>query len=726
MTKKLLLGLSFGFVGTLLILLIFAPLIVRKTVVNRSKEWIGRSISLDRLKVNYFTGTAKLINFKLYEPDDTSVFIGFDTLIIDTEPYRYFNNALVIEQLYLKGFQTHVVMYDSSFNFDDLLDFHQSGASGSDTTSASESLAFELSNFELSDAFFTLCDASIDQQMELNNIDFFVPYIAWDEAHTSEAGLKFNFKNGGFFQSNIDVAPLGGDFEAEIILENFDLSGYKDFVSKYADTGDFEGKADLDIVLRGNINAPDSVKGSGILVINDFKLRDHASEDLLSLDRFTVRLQEADAANGRFLIDSVLLLKPWVHFKMHDSTNNITDYLDRFIASIPAMEEDTVDEKTDSESSADELYYALAHLTIQDGMVDILDGRTAELFKYHLSDIELTTDSITSKSNWVATQSNMLLNNRGKLVANVGLNPADPINQLKVEYTITDFMLSDLNIYSRHYMGFPILYGDMYYKARTEITDGQISSDNKLIIHNVELGEKGRGIYDLPLKFALFLLKDKDGVITLDVPVSGDLKDPKVSVGKIVWNTLKNLIIKTAAAPARLLSGLLGADPKEIEVIEYDFMDTVFSQSKQRQLDLLLELEQQKPELEIELIYYNDPSLEKREIAIQLVGIDYEKENNSDDYKSDKEAFEQFVWQRLGTDTLDLNQGCLAMADPQALDSIAAIFQQKRIADISNYMLSVRDSTEILVIPSKPDAPKNPGSKPIFEVKYGMKEEHFK
>ena len=53
-------------------------------------------------------------------------------------------------------------------------------------------------------------------------------------------------------------------------------------------------------------------------------------------------------------------------------------------------------------------------------------------------------------------------------------------------------MLSDLNIYSRHYMGFPILYGDMYYKAHTEIIDGQITSENKLIIHNVELGDKRR------------------------------------------------------------------------------------------------------------------------------------------------------------------------------------------------------------------------------------------
>jgi methyl coenzyme M reductase subunit C len=35
------------------------------------------------------------------------------------------------------------------------------------------------------------------------------------------------------------------------------------------------------------------------------------------------------------------------------------------------------------------------------------------------------------------------------------------------------------------------------------------------------------------------------------------------------------------------------------------------------------------------------------------------------------------------------------------------------------------DSTEILVIAADPEAPKNIGSKPTFEVKYGMKEEHI-
>ena len=54
-------------VSLILVILIIAPVIIRQTVVKNSREWIGRQISLDKLKVNYFTSTIRVINFKMYE-----------------------------------------------------------------------------------------------------------------------------------------------------------------------------------------------------------------------------------------------------------------------------------------------------------------------------------------------------------------------------------------------------------------------------------------------------------------------------------------------------------------------------------------------------------------------------------------------------------------------------------------------------------------------------------
>ena len=118
------------------------------------------------------------------------------------------------------------------------------------------------------------------------------------------------------------------------------------------------------------------------------------------------------------------------------------------------------------------LFYSLDAFIIKNGVVDYTDNLTGEPFKYHLSEIILNTDSITTDAAWVDLYSQMLLNNRGTLKAQVGFNPSDPMNNISLDYVITDFLLSDLNIYSRFYMGFPILLGDMYYKSETDYRPG--------------------------------------------------------------------------------------------------------------------------------------------------------------------------------------------------------------------------------------------------------------
>ncbi|MDW7690539.1 DUF748 domain-containing protein [Flammeovirgaceae bacterium SG7u.111] len=698
--------------------LFFLSEIARQVTVKNGKEWIGRRVAIDNISLNYWDGSVEVAGFTLFEADDSTNFISFDTLFIDTEPLRFISNEIVVEKLLLKGLNTNIIMYDSTFNFDDLLAFHQKEKAMPKDSTQSEPLKFKLSNLELSEALITARDEAIGKQFEMRNLAFFIPFIGWDQTQASEAGLKFDLKNGGFVQSTLNFNPNKGDFSANIILEKLDLTGYSDFVKKYLAFGDFTGLASLSLNLNGNIKAPEKTLINGKVGFEDFKLKDFNNYEFTKLAKLDVKLKEIDLDKMRFIVDSVTLTQPYLYFEMFDSTNNLQEFVQQMAGK---ANKTAADRSSNKPAKKNELYYAVNNLYIKEGIIDIIDKRTTDPFNYHLSQISLASDTITSTSNWVEANANMLLNERGKLVAMVGADPTNPM-ELLLDYTITDFMLSDLNIYSKYYMGFPILYGDMYYKARTEIRSGVLTSENKLVIHNVELGSKSKGLYDLPMKFALFLLKDKDGVITLDVPVRGDLNDPKVRVGKIVWNTFKNLIVKTAAAPVKLLSGFLGTDPKNIKSIEYSYLDTAFTNQKQKQLDLLLDLEQKKPELEIELVYFNDIEKEKEQIAVWEMEKRF-AEKKKKDPKKDKEDFEKFVRKQAKSDTLEIMDASLLLIAPEILDSVALDLQTLRSQQLETYLKAQNDSTEIAVHLSKPNAPKNLGSGPIFEVKYGMKEE---
>jgi hypothetical protein len=59
-------------------------------------------------------------------------------------------------------------------------------------------------------------------------------------------------------------------------------------------------------------------------------------------------------------------------------------------------------------------------------------------------------------------------------------------------------------------MGHSLLNGDIYYISKSKIIDGQIQSENKLLVNNASLKNTKAGLYNLPLKFAFFLLTHKN------------------------------------------------------------------------------------------------------------------------------------------------------------------------------------------------------------------------
>ncbi|MCU0371345.1 MAG: DUF748 domain-containing protein [Bacteroidales bacterium] len=681
MKKKLLLRILIILAGLIMACLIILPGLARKYVVDHGKELLGRKISINRIKLNYFTSTVRIIGFKMFEADEKETFVSFDLLKVNLQPLNLVRNELVIEQVLLEGFFANIIQQDSTFNFDDLVAFHTADADSTENdTTPSEPLQFRVSNIELKQSNFIFDDRKVNKSTHLRDFSLFVPLIAWNQEDQSEAGMKFTFANGGYFESSLRIDPVEGDYRADIAIQNLRLDAFQEYMSYYSGIDSIHGIFNTQLRLQGNIKRFEESLVSGRTEIRDIVLTDPQGIKFLGAEKIHLGIKNIDYAHSRYEIDSLILTGPYVHFILGDSTDNLSEMF-----SYPMDETTLTDEAVSGTAAihaADTVYFSLDAFMIRNGVVDYTDNLTGEPFNYHLSRIELQAGSITSDAGWIDLYSSMLLNDRGTLEAKVGLDPADPVKNISLDYVISGFLLSDLNIYSRFYMGFPILLGDMYYKSETRITEGQLTSENKLVMTDVELGKKGGGLYDIPVKLALFILKDRNGVINLDVPVRGDLNDPRVKLGKIIWNTFKNLIVKVATAPFDILAGSIGADPKDLEMIEFDFMDTTLTAGRKNQLDLLLKLEQEKAGLEIEMVYFNDRKLEG-EIISQESGI------------SDEAAIRQY---------LDL-------------------LEDSRFGIMKRYLHSVNDSTSVSVVISSPQDPKNLGTRPVFRINYSMKEE---
>jgi hypothetical protein len=114
------------------------------------------------------------------------------------------------------------------------------------------------------------------------------------------------------------------------------------------------------------------------------------------------------------------------------------------------------------------------------------------------------------------------------------------------------------NPYSGRFAGYNIARGKLTTELHYVIRQRALQASHRIRIDQLEWGEASgiKGEATLPVKFATALLRDRNGVIELDIPVTGTLDDPKLRIGRIVWQIIKNLIVKAVTAPFALLGGL--------------------------------------------------------------------------------------------------------------------------------------------------------------------------
>jgi Domain of Unknown Function (DUF748) len=140
------------------------------------------------------------------------------------------------------------------------------------------------------------------------------------------------------------------------------------------------------------------------------------------------------------------------------------------------------------------------------------------------------------------------------------VNPLAKPLALDIKGNVRDLELPPLSPYAIKYAGYGIERGKLSMVVNYLVKpDGQLTANNSIVLHQLSFGEKVEGAPNsLPVKLAVSLLADRNGVIDLNLPISGSLNDPQFSVGPVVWKIITNLIAKALTAPFSLLANALG------------------------------------------------------------------------------------------------------------------------------------------------------------------------
>ena len=158
------------------------------------------------------------------------------------------------------------------------------------------------------------------------------------------------------------------------------------------------------------------------------------------------------------------------------------------------------------------------------------------------------------------------------------------------------------NPYSGTFAGYNIAKGKLTTELHYQIADRKLNAAHHIRIDQLEWGEASefKGEATLPVKFATALLRDRDGVIQLDIPVTGSLDDPQFRMGPIVWQVIKNIVVKAATAPFALL-GSLFAGAEQAQFVDFAPGDAVLEAAAGDRLASLAKGLADKPDISLDV-----------------------------------------------------------------------------------------------------------------------------
>ena len=300
-------------------------------------------------------------------------------------------------------------------------------------------------------------------------------------------------------------------------------------------------------------------------------------------------------------IDRVNLYQPYARFMINDDrTTNIDDLL------IPQPADSGAKTAAAKPASNDKpLGIHIGGIAINDGSANFADFSLTPNFATAVQQLNGQIGTIDSRQ---AKPASVDIKGKVDRYAPVtikgAVNPFDPMASLDIATSFKRVELTTLTPYSGKFAGYRIRKGRLNLDLHYLITKGQLKAENKVVVEQLQLGEKvdSPDAVSLPLKLAIALLKDVDGKISIELPVTGDLNNPQFSVMPIVWQTLRNLIVKAAAAPFKLIGGLVsGGGSEDLGTVSFAPGSSDLSKDAEAALVKLSQALKERPALRLEI-----------------------------------------------------------------------------------------------------------------------------
>jgi Domain of Unknown Function (DUF748) len=464
------------------------------------------------------------------------------------------------------------------------------GTSSGAPTGGGPAWSFDLKQFEILDASIAAEDRSVRPAVKvtLAPLSLVVTGASQDLSKPVKVSFDTRINEKGSLNVVGDVTPQPLAADVNVKLADIDLTAVQPYITQQTAMTLKSGRLSGDAKVHyGSLkNKPAMLVAGNISVEGVRTVDDDLHEDFINWERVDISGLNYGQNPDRLDIDQVTAHKLYARVIIEtDASMNVKRVL-RIPTVVAASDDGSVRVTQAAKAGKGGKGAATAAApppVVAQGMpmtikkVAIVDGRT------NFTDLSITPNfsagiqkldgSVTGLSSRPSSRAKVDI--KGELEAFSPVSITGEVNVLGPLYTdlamsFRNISLAVFNPYSGKFAGYNITKGKLTTDLHYKVDGRKLDAQHHIVIEQLEFGDKtaSKEAVSLPIKLAVALLKDRNGVIDLNVPVDGSLDDPRFRLAPIIWKVFVNILEKAVTAPFALLGSLFGGGP-DIQFIAF-------------------------------------------------------------------------------------------------------------------------------------------------------------
>ena len=395
------------------------------------------------------------------------------------------------------------------------------------------------------------------------------------------------------------IEPLSARVDLDV--ESIDLENFQPYYEKFVRLDVIDGALHIDgnVAVNGLGQDKPDVKFKGNAGIAHFLTRDQMlHKDLVKWGNLTFTDLNVDLSANRYTATALLIDKPYARVTIRkDKTVNFNDIVIRDKSKPPTHDKLANNQQT----GGNKPYFKLGKIQVTEGSSDFSDLSLILPFAAQIKSLDGGASGISSEQK--STIKVALAGNAYDLAPVDIKGEISPfLGDFHVDINFNGLPMPLVSPYMVQFAGYKVEKGKMTLGLKYNVVNSELTASNSIFIDQFELGDKveNPNAVSLPLKLAVALLKDSDGKIKIDVPITGSLDDPKFSVGAIVTDALMNVLSKVVTSPFRALAALIGSE-EDLSTVSFPAGNSYLTKPQQAKLDDLAKALAERPVLNLDI-----------------------------------------------------------------------------------------------------------------------------